>query len=294
MPKFPKKLPKNWRSYFNAASDEAFQRRHPIGYNVLMGCGIAALVLPLILFAWITESFLTTPNSAFLLLAVAGCLIIGIGLFNIVAAWIGQYLGHAVTAGCFLLGGALVAISYVLMYVPDVYALFDEAMVNYYFFSLLFLALPPLFYFMFRVGADSCLTKRLGAKKLSELKRGKKNFWWYAAVQREYRMGWMYHANKLVTILYPVTLMLALCFGWIRVVTPVISGLYALMSVPLAAMSLFATVQRNRSDHGAAFVLIARSRNNGVDSIFFDLFWAAFPLLAVYVHISMTLNLLLP
>jgi len=56
------------------------------------------------------------PEDWRICLGFVGTFIIGIGFFNIVAAWIHQYLGHFLTIFCFLGGSALTAISLFLLY----------------------------------------------------------------------------------------------------------------------------------------------------------------------------------
>lgn len=293
MPKFQKDFPKNAIHYFNPASDDEFKKKHPIGYGILVACGIGALVLPLIVLLFVIEIWYPAPSSGFLVLAIAGCFIIGIGLFNIVAAWIGQYLGHWVTAGCFLLGGAFVSISLVIIYNPDVYALFDELMVTYYFSTMLFIALPPIFYLLFRFAVESWLRKKnISKSRIKKLKKGKKNFWWYEALHEEVDLGLIYHANKLFTILYPIDLALALTLGWLRFMTPVITGIYVIISVLSAGMSLFSSAQNNIEAYGKPVVVLRRTKNHGFTSSLFDLAIAAFPLLAGYAHILVMLDAL--
>ena len=76
--------PKGYKSYFYASSDEAFKAKHPIGYGFLV------------------------------MLGFAGGFIFGIGLFNFVAIIIKQYLGHWVSIVSFLIGGAMMLISWFL------------------------------------------------------------------------------------------------------------------------------------------------------------------------------------
>lgn len=292
MLKFQKGFPKNAESYFNPASDEDFKRQHPIGYSVLVGCGIGGLVLPLIIFILVTSVFFPAPNSGFLFLAMVGCFIIGIGIFNLVAAWIGQYLGHWVTLGCFLLGGLLVAISCVIIYIPDIYALFDEEMVSYYFMSMLFLALPPIFYMMFRFAIGSWLRrKKISKSRIKKLKKGKKNYWWYEAIHEQYDMGLLYHLNRFLTVSYPITLGMSILLGWLRAMAPFISGLYALMSLTVAVMNLFSSVQNNLDEYGVPVVILRQAKSKRIDSIIFDLAIAAFPLSAAYAHIVMMVGI---
>ena len=49
------------------------------------------------------------------ILGVAGGFVMGIGLANLVAAWQQQYLGHLVTIASFLAGGAMMAVSWLLV-----------------------------------------------------------------------------------------------------------------------------------------------------------------------------------
>lgn len=295
MPKFQKNLPKNAASFFDPASDEDFKRRHPVGYWILVAVGIGGLLLPLVIVLLVTSVFFPAPDSGFLLLAMVGCFIMGIGIFNIVAAWIGQYLGHGVTIGSFLLGGLLIAVSCIIIYVPDIYSLFDEEMVTFYFMTLLFLALPPVFYGIFRYAVHSWLRrKKISNTRIQKLKKGKRNYWWYEAIHEEYPMGILYHLNKLQTVAYPMAAVLALLLGWLRFMAPVVSGLYVLVSVAAAAMSLFSSVQNNLEEHGSPFVIVAQRKNKGIDSFVFDLILAGFPLTAAYVHFSMMLEIVFP
>lgn len=293
MPKFQKDFPQNAIHYFDPASDEAFKKKHPVGYVLLVVCGIVVLVLPLVALILVTEVWFPAPNSGFLVMAMGGCFIIGIGLFNIVAAWIGQYLGHWVTAGCFALGGVLVSISLVIIYNPDIYALFDERMVAYYFATMIFIALPPIFYLIFRFAVGSWLRRKgISKTRMKKLMKGKRNYWWYESLREEFDLGLIYHANKLVTILYPIHVVLAVALGWARFMTPVITGLYVMISVLSAGMSLFSSAQNNIEAYGTPFVILRRTKNQGFTSSLLDLAVAAVPLSAGYAHILVMLDAL--
>lgn len=291
MPKFQKEFPKNAKQYVDPSSDEAFKKKHPVGYWFLVACGIGVLILPMVIWILATGIWYPAPNSGFAVMAMAGCFIIGIGFFNIVAAFIGQYLGHWVTAGCLLLGGVLVSISLFVMYKPNVYALFDEYMVTYYFVTILFLAVLLIFYVSFRYGVDSWLrNKRVAKGTIKKLKKGKKNFWWYEALNETVGMGFIYHINKLFTILYLLELALVLIFGWLRFMVPVITVLYVVISIIIAVMLLFSSVQKNIDVHGTPVILLRRNERRGFDSSIFDLFMVIFPLLVGYAHILVMLD----
>jgi hypothetical protein len=116
-PYFSKKAPKNKREFFSRKSDEEFKQLHPIGYWFLVAIGITVLMLPeAVYISYIT--FLNPPqnDSIIVLLGLAGSFTIGIGFFNIVAAWIHQYLGHLLTIICFIGGLALTLISIGLLH----------------------------------------------------------------------------------------------------------------------------------------------------------------------------------
>jgi MFS family permease len=283
MPKFQKNFPKNALDYFDPASDEEFKARHPIGYWVLVFFGILAIILPMIVFLLVTELFFPVPSSGFLMLAYAGCFIIGIGLFNIVAAFIGQYLGHWVTFGAFLLGALMIAVSCVILYVPGIYAIFNEDIVSFYFISLLFYAVPPIYYLMFRMSVNSWLrAKRVSKTRIEKLKKGKRNYWWYQAIHDEMDMGLLYFLNKLFTIAYPVSLGILLLFGWLKYAALVIGAAYALISLIAGAMSLFSSIQTNKETFGQAIVLLRFDKNNRLCSILLDLAVAGIPMYITY------------
>ena len=286
MPKFQKGFPDNATSYIDPASDADFKKKHPVKYGVLVFCGIAGLVLPMVILLLITEVFFPAPNSGFLVLGMAGCIIIGIGIFNIVAAWIGQYLGHAVTIGCFFLGIILVAICCIVLYVPDIHALFNEDITDFYFASLLFFALPPIYYALFRSSVNSWLRrKRMSKTMIKRLKKGKRNYWWYEGIHNECDMGLLYYLNKFLTIVYPVSLVMLLAFGWLKEAAPIIGVAYAIISLATAIMSLFSSIQDNKDEFGAPFVLLRFNKRKRLCSIVLDLAEAAFPMLAAYADL---------
>lgn len=95
-------LPENYKSFFDASSDEEFKLMYPKAYVLLVFLGIAAFMLPAILFLVLVKS-----DSLWILLGMAGGMIFGVGLFNLVAIIIKQYLGHLVTAASFIIGGIM-------------------------------------------------------------------------------------------------------------------------------------------------------------------------------------------
>ncbi len=113
-PNFRRKMPKNATKFFRSDSDDKFKSDHPSAYRVLKVAGAAAILLPLIIYAILTAVFFKQQNG-WILLGLAGSMAIGVGLFNIVAAWIDQYLGHTLTILSLGIGAAFVIISCFLL-----------------------------------------------------------------------------------------------------------------------------------------------------------------------------------
>ena len=92
----------------------AHQWRHPVGYVFAVLLGIFALLLPMIVYAFLVLP-LAAPISFGGILGLAGGFVFGIGLFNFVAIILRQYLGHLVSILCFVIGGAMMALGAVLI-----------------------------------------------------------------------------------------------------------------------------------------------------------------------------------
>ena len=106
--------PKGSAAFFLMESDAEFQRRHPVGYVFAVLLGITVLLLPAIMFcAYITRHY--QGATYHIMLGFVGGFIVGIGLFNFVAIILHQYLGHLVSILCFLIGGAMMAVSAALI-----------------------------------------------------------------------------------------------------------------------------------------------------------------------------------
>ena len=291
-PKFNKKLPKNAASFFNPESDVSFNMEHPIIYKVLVACGIAALMFPMIIYMVFILVIYPAPNSAWILLGFAGAFIIGIGFINIVAAWIGQYLGHLVTGLSIGIGVLIVGISILLLYNHTLYNMFNQEMLSLYFINLLFLSLPAIYYIQFREGVNLWLRlKRISKSEIKKCKKGKRNYWWYTEINEKYKMGLIYYLNLMFTTSFSIAFILHFLFGWIKIMSIPVSIMIIFIGVLSSIMSLFASIQSNKTVHGCPFVLVARSENRGVDSFVLDLMIAAFPLAMSYAEMLVVLNL---
>ncbi len=114
-PLFTKKSPKNKWDYFSPSSDVDFKLLHPVLYPVLATIGCVALILPILIYYICILAF-SLPNEWPILLGLVGVVTFGVGLFNIVAAWLHQYLGHLLTAVCLIGGVVITALSMLLLY----------------------------------------------------------------------------------------------------------------------------------------------------------------------------------
>lgn len=290
MAKFNKKRPKNYLSYFSPAADEEFKKRHPVKYKVLVAVGLTVLFLPPFL-CILLNSIFDAPDSGWLFLAGAGSFIIGVGLFNIVAAWIDQYLGHAVTFGCLGVGALLVTIAELLMFNARLRVLFQEDMVSFYFITLLFLPLPLVYYFLFRCSIPGFMKRKyaLRDRDYHKLLRGKRNFLWYEALHREYPMGWLYCLNKSFTIVYGAALVTAILFGFFRKISLITCALLTISFLLLTAMTVFADIQDKIEIYGRPIILFARNQTTKrFDSSLFSLLGVLFLLAAAYVYCAIT------
>ncbi len=115
-PRFQKKLPKNFADYFSPDSDITFKLLHPIAYNIITIIACTVFLGPVFSYTAYVLFINPAPSEWTMILGVAGSFIFGIGLFNIVAAFVHQYLGHLVTIVCLTLGTAITFISLYLLY----------------------------------------------------------------------------------------------------------------------------------------------------------------------------------
>ncbi len=99
--------------FFKASSDYYFKKKHPIGYGFVVMLGMFALLLPVTVYLYFVTPY--NNDSLWLILGWIGGFVIGIGLFNIVAIIMKQYLGHLVSILSFIIGGILIWISLIQM-----------------------------------------------------------------------------------------------------------------------------------------------------------------------------------
>ena len=89
-----------------------FRAEYPVLFGVLVCVGILLLLVPGLVFGRATGVLSGANPGGWSLVGVFCGFIFGVGLFNIVSAWMHQYMGHIVTLTCFLLGAAIMAVSW--------------------------------------------------------------------------------------------------------------------------------------------------------------------------------------
>ncbi len=288
-PKFNKKIPEKAIAFFLPSSDDTFRAKHPKAYNALVVLGIVALGLPL--FAYVIGiSFLTQGReSGWLIVGFIGAFLIGIGLFNIVAAWIGQYLGHFVTAACFILGALMIGFTVLMLGNDTLYYGIDQKVVNYYFLTHLFLAFIFIFYVQFRSLMRLCFHGLMRKKNWKQAGFLKKMF--YEPLRSAGLQEWVYWGNKIYLILYPALCICHLLAGWIKPLAVPFSILFAVLGLLSGVLCFMGSVLENRRMHGRSFVLYARKKDgHGVSSLMW-LIWACFPIAAAYAQLDMAFGL---
>lgn len=117
-PRFYWTVPKseNVGFWFSPISDEAFKADHPKLYVLLNVIGFIVLFVPWFGFPLLEIALIPGANeNGWTFLGMGGGFLVGVALFNILAAWLEQYLGHWVTILCLVLGGAMMAASWLLL-----------------------------------------------------------------------------------------------------------------------------------------------------------------------------------
>jgi len=113
-PRFSKYAPKNSWQYFLPNADHSFKSQHPVAYGWLRAVGVIVLLLPMIVYMVVCFMNPYVWDNGVVMLGYAGSIMIGIGLFNVMAAFVHQYLGHKMTIICLGGGSFLIVLTYVL------------------------------------------------------------------------------------------------------------------------------------------------------------------------------------
>lgn len=95
--------------YYDEDADAQMLEAHPVLYTLFAALGMLLFIGALLLYG-----FLLRTGTAWDILGYLGAGIFGVGLFSLPMAFIHQYMGHALTFSCLLLGSVLVALAVML------------------------------------------------------------------------------------------------------------------------------------------------------------------------------------
>ena len=276
-------------SYFTPESDKWFKEKHPIGYGFLVALGVFSFMLPLLLLIVYFVAGGDEPVGGWAILAILGCLVIGVGLFNIVAAIIRQYLGHLLTAICLGGGGLIVALSIFMIEHPHLY---DIDISMYYFVTLVFLLVPLIVYFFFRLNDIEYLSGKLKRRErtLRKSMKGKKNFWWYQKIHEEFDIGPIYYLNRAFTLLYLSAAAVTLVLGFFKATIPIVCAINLLTYAATAILWVYASVMYNINSYKSPIVLLRRSSTQRIDSSVLDIFSVLFVVGVGWAEVKLCLD----
>ena len=254
---------------------------------------IMLIALPTILFGLIRFLVLSAPKSGWVVLGFIGSLIIGIGLISTIIKRGNSKIKKNFLLSCLTIGTLLIAIGELLEYHAH---LFSIDIVSYYFTTLSFYTFWAVFYPAFRLlGIHSFLRKekKLSKTHIKKLMIGKRNFWWYENIHKEFNIGVFYYLNKVYTILFLFCFSLHLIFGLFRKVSLVICPLSVILYLLSAVLFEFSWIRLRIDQYGQPFILLRRdhTHNHKIDSSIFDLIMFGVFIAMIYTQIILTITL---
>jgi len=256
---------------------KSFRKEHPFFFALASIGQLVLFLLPVAAWVVLTAFVYPTPNSALLLVGGAGALLIGAGILALTTRGFGRRFAGFFAVPVLCLGAAVTALSALILYSPEVYRQFDEDMISRYIINLIAIIFLCINYGMFRGGVQSYLrNKGMSKSRIKKLKKGGlRCYWWYTDVQEETKMGIAYPVNILFTVVFFVTVLMNIFFGWMRAFTPVTGGLMVTSCVLAVLMAIF--------------VLIKGRRNKRFITWLADFLWLLLTVGLTYVEIMMLL-----
>lgn len=198
-------------------------RSQPVSYQVKLIRFLAGVIwfVPFVL-CFLLWYIFSGINSSFIILGVIGSFIIGVALFLLVASIEPKAFGIKFHKKLVLIvgiiggiGGMLVGVSAVMLFIPQVSQHFSEKLVSYYFLIWGELLISVLGYALFRPNIKAFYRKQgLRKEEIHVLQKGMKNYWWYISLDRKCPMGNIRYVNGIFTVGYVITVILHLLGGW--------------------------------------------------------------------------------
>ncbi|MBP3368303.1 MAG: hypothetical protein J6L71_02605 [Clostridia bacterium] len=288
-----KKAAENVKKGKSNISVKDYMRTLPIRTRLRYIIIISTICIPTVLFLILSEFVFPPWDSAFSVLAGLGSFIMGFGVCNFVAFLFGESsLGHKFTIWTIAIGGIITLVTCAIMYVPDIYSLFDEDIVSLYLYAYFPWFWVLVEYVMFREAVNSfCKRKGLSGTRIEKLKKGMRNYWWYESIHKEINLGIVYHANKVLISVYPIALIFHVLFGWMRPFIVFIGISLIIITIFMAVLQVFTSIQNKREEYGVPFVLFRKKPGNHVDSSLFDIVGIGINILLIVIYIKMALDI---
>jgi len=213
----------------------------------ILSC-VSWIVPTLLYLAWIV--IFSPRNSILLIPGLIGCFFFGFALFLFVASLEPQALGvvfsYKVFLPVLLVGLFLIGISMICTYIPLVYEHISEDVAYAYFMIWGILVIFIVVYIMFRQNITVHLRMNgLSRSAIKDLKKGKKNYWWYEALHKSHSFGCLYYLNKIFTILVLLTAGLHLFLGWWRPILGCVAFLTVIVTVLSCTMLIIGGMRSN-------------------------------------------------
>lgn len=152
----------------------------------------------------------------------------------------------------------------------------------YYFFNLVFLLYYMFMYFLFHNGVCS-------AFNISSKKKRKRilEYLWFENVKKTKRLGHVYYANKIFTIVYAVIAVVVITVGWVRIFKVPVFCLMCVLSAYMIPLNFYGWIHNNRCEYGKSFFIWAKQKNTTgkYHSSIIDILWSILPAFIMYFEI---------
>ena len=203
---------------------------------------------PPLIYAILVEGVFPPANSGYGIYGIFGAICIGFAFMIFLGALERFRKIYLLALGFMIFGLLLVVPSLVIMYVPAVYAFVDQYFTGQYFIMPLFLIALAINYPAARSGiAQALRNQNLSKTRIKDLMKGRKNFWWYEEVHKQFSLGFIYWTNKVFTIGFAVTVPVHLLFGWLQPVRFAVAVNTAMLHF-LSSIMLFYSAKEHGKD----------------------------------------------
>lgn len=186
--------------------------------------------------------------------------------------------------GVLFLSAYLLAIALFGMY-GNGGAFLNEDTVTFNFLNIVLFTWVLTSYLFFKCSITDCLrTTSVSKTSLKKHMKGMKNYWWLEELHKTYNLGPVYYLNKALSALCALFLAFSILFGWFGFSKYISAVIFCAACVFCMFANFFSTAQYNLEEHGKPFVIFARNKRQGFDSVIFDSFAWFVSLLLIYVE----------